>query len=991
MASIQAATVKLELDDTKFKSGIKNASNSMKDFGKTVQNETNNSIKIFEHFKTVIAGLAFGEAIIGVAQLSTEIVNTAKSLQMSTEAAYGFQKAVAAAGGDADNARDALISLNQKIGEATTQGGDALQAFQQLGISLTDLSKSSPEEILKRTVGALGDMKDATQQADIQNRIFGEDIKNTDLKQVSQQLQGYVDKAKNVAPALESARKAQLQFNSAWSGLQEKIAQEVPWDTIASGIKSISDNLSGIVSAVKILGALALGFFAVSKSMEIALAWEAAFTLEAYRAGKGIIDIGSAMSKVGTIFSPFTKLWGVLSSNVIFLWEGLKNGQLIMMAAGRAAAGLMAILGRFAFIYSIATAVNELVKAFTGFDILDWVGTKFMLLMSLALDMVKAFGYLIGVVDDYSAISKHAADTYDQLINGTKATTDAVNTNTDATKKNNDEQSRTSKLLTDTTKAMNDMVQSYRDAGTQRLKAIADETSMIGVIGDQATMKKALIDLDNERLAKVKEFNDKIKEQGLAPEQQAIYKKGIDDVNAAYKEQVGAITDAMNAQIAANQANREALFADEQRIASTQRIRDLENEQAKIFLPLIEQKYRDIEKAATDSITAQIEAETKARGLKSPSELPLEVVNKITESVRQQIEYEKQLAAEVEKTTEAFNLQKYSVDTLWENGQKVKDIYADMAMSTMTPIQKIQAQIAIDSRKAADNAIKEEEARRGSKLSAEEAQKYYTAATQGTKELMDATVASYNQSRQWATGWGQAMNDYIEQATDGAAKAKNIFSKMMSGIEDLLVNFIKTGKLNWKEFLAMMVEELLRAQIQAIFAQMLGGMQNSMSGMFGGGSGGGILGGLFGGGGKGGQDGGGLTSILGGLVKSIGGGLWDSLKSIGGDLWDSLGGIGSSIGDMLGGIGSSIGDLFGGFFANGGTLGAGNWGIAGENGPEIISGPATITPMGGGQPTYVTYNINATDALSFKQQLARDPSFIHALVMQSQKSIPSRR
>jgi hypothetical protein len=39
---------------------------------------------------------------------------------------------------------------------------------------------------------------------------------------------------------------------------------------------------------------------------------------------------------------------------------------------------------------------------------------------------------------------------------------------------------------------------------------------------------------------------------------------------------------------------------------------------------------------------------------------------------------------------------------------------------------------------------------------------------------------------------------------------------------------------------------------------------------------------------------------------------------------------------------------FGGFFADGGGLGAGKWGIAGENGPEIIHGPANVSPMGGG-------------------------------------------
>lgn len=44
---------------------------------------------------------------------------------------------------------------------------------------------------------------------------------------------------------------------------------------------------------------------------------------------------------------------------------------------------------------------------------------------------------------------------------------------------------------------------------------------------------------------------------------------------------------------------------------------------------------------------------------------------------------------------------------------------------------------------------------------------------------------------------------------------------------------------------------------------------------------------------------------------------------------------------VFGGIFSS----FGGLFAKGGTLGAGKWGIAGEAGPEIVTGPASVIPM----------------------------------------------
>ena len=76
--------------------------------------------------------------------------------------------------------------------------------------------------------------------------------------------------------------------------------------------------------------------------------------------------------------------------------------------------------------------------------------------------------------------------------------------------------------------------------------------------------------------------------------------------------------------------------------------------------------------------------------------------------------------------------------------------------------------------------------------------------------------------------------------------------------------------------------------------------------------------------------------------------------------------LGSSIGSFGGGAGAAGaftpgGTLssFGGLFADGGHLGAGKWGIAGEAGPEVISGPANITPMsGGGGETVVNIVIN---------------------------------
>lgn len=88
-------------------------------------------------------------------------------------------------------------------------------------------------------------------------------------------------------------------------------------------------------------------------------------------------------------------------------------------------------------------------------------------------------------------------------------------------------------------------------------------------------------------------------------------------------------------------------------------------------------------------------------------------------------------------------------------------------------------------------------------------------------------------------------------------------------------------------------------------------------------------------------------------------------------------------------VGGGLGDLFAGFFANGGQIPAGKFGVVGERGPELVTGPATVTPMGAGGA--VTYNINAVDAASFKQMIARDPGFIHAVASQGARKVPMGR
>jgi uncharacterized membrane protein YgcG len=459
----------------------------------------------------------------------------------------------------------------------------------------------------------------------------------------------------------------------------------------------------------------------------------------------------------------------------------------------------------------------------------------------------------------------------------------------------------------------------------------------------------------------------------------------------------------------------------------------------------ITQKEEEAIRKLTDT-KAKLTKEQQAAGLGG-------IIDGQIKLIQQQAEADRKSAEEAIKNSEARinarKLEEYAIKEQINLENEMIKIQDEMAKSTLSEIEKKEYEIVAAAKARAKAEIEAEEARRGSKLSVTEAKAYYDAAIKGTKDLVAQQRAAYDDSRKFSTGWKQALNEYVDNATNAANRARSIFQKATQGMEDLIVNFAKTGKFEWKNFVAMMLEELLRAQIQQIFAQLMTGMKDSMGsgggggggimsaigGLFGmgggdqGGGGGGIMdaiGSIFGMGGGGGAKGssannpmyvidvsggggGGMGGILGGGAGGgESGGIWGGIKDVFGGVADSIGGVFSGIGDAIGGLFGgggpeqvggpvdsgggffdSIGSLFDGWFAGGGQIGAGKFGIVGENGPELVGGPANVSPMGGG--TNVTYNINAVDAMSFKQMLAQDPSFIYALSMQGGGGIPSRR
>ena len=215
------------------------------------------------------------------------------------------------------------------------------------------------------------------------------------------------------------------------------------------------------------------------------------------------------------------------------------------------------------------------------------------------------------------------------------------------------------------------------------------------------------------------------------------------------------------------------------------------------------------------------------------------------------------------------------------------------------------------------------------------------------RSLTEAETATIKQQADAYAAAKVKIDQFNKAQADAKARAEFLGQAFESSIEKMA---LEGGKL--KDVLLDVVKQLEQAALKALI---LG--QGPLAGLFGSATGG------MNGEGKGF---GGLGGLLGFATSSLGGA-------------STAAGSGVGLGAL-----TSLGKGFAGLFADGGTIPPGMFGIAGEGGhPEIINGPATVTPqkaidrmlgsMGGGgtQVTHApTYNITPARGVSIEEMTA---------------------
>jgi lambda family phage tail tape measure protein len=137
---------------------------------------------------------------------------------------------------------------------------------------------------------------------------------------------------------------------------------------------------------------------------------------------------------------------------------------------------------------------------------------------------------------------------------------------------------------------------------------------------------------------------------------------------------------------------------------------------------------------------------------------------------------------------------------------------------------------ASELQKLVDAKTLDNQAAEASKRFTDEGRDAYLKATEAVKAHKAALVDLQDQQkRTWTVGASEALRDYLENARNVAQQTKELFSHAFQNMEDSLVQFVKSGQLNFQKFADDVITDLIRIQVRAVIVQSIAGVSNLFS------------------------------------------------------------------------------------------------------------------------------------------------------------------
>jgi lambda family phage tail tape measure protein len=485
----------------------------------------------------------------------------------------------------------------------------------------------------------------------------------------------------------------------------------------------------------------------------------------------------------------------------------------------------------------------------------------------------------------------------------------------------------------------------------------------------------------------------------------------IRDVTDAFAKQRITINATSDAFKDANKKIIENLNLETSLIGKSKEFKDSQKSQQEI----LQRAAEEVDKL-TDA-KSKLSAEEQRAGLGSLYDQQIKKINEIAQADA------KRSAEAIKNNNVALNVEQlrlFANESLIDLQNKANDLAKQSALMLLPLQAKGYAEIELAAIEAAKAKIQAEEVRRGEKLDPAEQANYYKAARQGIEETkaaqdeLNVTTEKYNllqfslrsqfdlqkkirdiqheMSTATLSGISKKYAD-IEKAARDAAEAqiqaeevrtgkeldenqrKAYYETARKGIEELKqaetesYEASRNGLTGLKKALNEYVDDATNAakNVENVFRKATQGMEDMIvkfakTGKF----------------------------EFKEFVNSM---LEDLLRS---QIRQTMANLFTMSGNQVKGGGGGLfgGSIIPGILAAGGPVSDRRPYIVGERGPELFipnSAGSMVPNSGLTSGSNVTYNISAVDAMSFKQMIARDPSFIHAVAMQGGKTVPARR
>lgn len=896
-----------------------------------LQNNVEKTSSAFQRLQNIVAGLAIGATIRGVLTMSNRLTDLSSATGIATQKLIGFSQAVAANGGSLEIGERAIQRFGQTLGNALDGSTQAIQSFENLGISLNDLRTLSQEEILARTVRSLSEVENASQRASRATELFGRSVSTVDFVGLNNSLGISIERAARYAPAVEAAGNAS----------------------------------QGLADSMRIL------------QLEVAVLIQPLTEL--------VVKLTENKEAVAAVAEGFVRIVAILAGATIFKTVAASAGTLAVAlgASSTGAAGLVLSIARLAtpigLVTSALVAVNAALKAAFNIDIIGPFAQKLGELVTGAFNRVAEILREVkalwdGVIGNENIRNLSLIDL--RNLEDSSAALEEINRRIRVQQgliqsrspeqigrrafspTNQFELRRFEQILS----RLNLVRTQIEEIENQRQLEIVNEEQLrrsIEIFQDVINRAREYTEID---------FSTPLERAQLRVAEIETTIRGLEEAYAATNGEIEDFDVLLNASNRALQQAQEEVGRLERQLEGFS------------FRNFFDDLIASSQRAVTEIQFNEWALEDLELALQNGA-INQEVYAEAVERVNRALGRNNESLVQQENNLERINdLTKNYVERL---NDRVEDARFELESLNMTPLERQIARINRGLDRDLRNAVQELQ-RLANESNSQEIAAEIERITESTRRAQEAQAElarqSYEHQRSFAYGWSEAFREYKERATDAASTARRVFEQTTRGLEDAIVGFVKTGKFEWRSFVSDILETLLRANIRRSLAGIF--EATGLDRLFGTSSAEimGITPGetpqrpMF------------VSVVNGREIMPSGVFTGGQTSRIQNNIQDPFGGMFGSLNNIIGNIGS----LFGGFFATGGQIPAGRFGVVGERGRELISGPTTVTPFED-LVSNITYNINAVDARSFKELVASDPGFIYAVTQQGARGIPGRR